>query len=455
MCGVAVYNNLQMDDLRRVNSVQLYTFWKNLSLGLLVIIALMAFSHILPFYASPIIAFLAATVLYTMLYNNKMRTESGCLVIVYTLLYCVVNYTIVTVVLSILTMWHFVSLPKEFLFLNDPYISSLLMNPVCLITCIVLYFRRRSIGICRECRLSADGLYERGKAGSIFRYEAYFQIRNLIYLFGFLTVAVWAYYEFIYIKLSLNSRDYYVFTWLNIISFVLDELYFVARYYNLYLDLKENDEIITQEELQDMTAKTYLRYYVICGDKIYLDPKSIVAGSEYKEVLDTPFVTKRSVNGIPIPEVRSIIRRLTGSADGELRFFYGSRSAELKNHSVLRYFYFLDGRLEDYQDMPVDGEWVDFEDVKRFYTHTPGKFAPMAVGDISRLATIILTEKMYDENGRRKVRLKSYSPTFTLEDVRNSALDFQYDKWIKISMFNSDTPFYRVKKLFRGKPKVR
>ncbi len=455
MCGVAVYNNLQMDDLRRVNSVQLYTFWKNLSLGLLVIIALMAFSHILPFYASPIIAFLAATVLYTMLYNNKMRTESGCLVIVYTLLYCVVNYTIVTVVLSILTMWHFVSLPKEFLFLNDPYISSLLMNPVCLITCIVLYFRRRSIGICRECRLSADGLYERGKAGSILRYEAYFQIRNLIYLFGFLTVAVWAYYEFIYIKLSLNSRDYYVFTWLNIISFVLDELYFVARYYNLYLDLKENDEIITQEELQDMTAKTYLRYYVIYGDKIYLDPKSIVAGSEYKEVLDTPFVTKRSVNGIPIPEVRSIIRRLTGSADGELRFFYGRRSAELKNHSVLRYFYFLDGRLEDYQDMPVDGEWVDFEDVKRFYTHTPGKFAPMAVGDISRLATIILTEKMYDENGRRKVRLKSYSPTFTLEDVRNSALDFQDDKWIKISMFNSDTPFYRVKKLFRGKPKVR
>lgn len=105
--------------------------------------------------------------------------------------------------------------------------------------------------------------------------------------------------------------------------------------------------------------------------------------------------------------------------------------------------------------MPVDGEWVDFEDVKRFYTHTPGKFAPMAVGDISRLATIILTEKMYDENGRRKVRLKSYSPTFTLEDVRNSALDFQDDKWIKISMFNSDTPFYRVKKLFRGKPKVR
>ncbi len=444
-----------MDDLTRVNSVQLYSFWKNLSLGLLVIIALMAFSHILPFYASPIVALLAAAFLYTMLYNTRMRPESGCLLVTYTLLYSVINYTIVTVLLNILTIWHLVELPTEFLFLNDPYIPSLLMNPLCFITCVVIYARRRNIGVCRDCSLRTGGLYERGKMGAIFKYEAYFQIRNLCYLFGFLTVAVWSYYEFVYIRLSLNSRDYYVFTWLNIIAFVLDEVYFVARYYNLYLDLKENDEIISQEELHDMTAKTYLRYYVICGNKIYLDPHSIVPGAEYKEVLDTPFVTKRSVNGIPIPEVRSIIRRLTGAPDGELRFFFGRRSSDLKNHSVLRYFYFLDGEPEDYQDMPVDGEWVDFEKVKYIYSHTPGQFAPMAVGDLSRLATIVLTSKKYDEEGRRKVNIKNYSPNFNLKDVRDTELDFQDDKWVRISLFNSDTPFYKVKKFFRGKPKVR
>ncbi len=444
-----------MDDLRRVNSVQLYSFWKNLSIGLLTIIGLMAFSHVLPFYASPIVAFLAAAFLYTMLYNNRIGSSPNCMVVIYALLYSIINYTVVTVLLNILTIWHFVKLPAEFLFLNDPYIPSLLMNPVCFVTMLVIYLRRNHLSICRDCRLKAGGLYERGKAGSIFRYETYYQIRNLIYLFGFLSLAVWAYYEFIYIRLSVNARDWYVFTWLTIIAFVLDEVYFVYRYYNLYLDLKENDEIISQEELHDMTAKTYLRFYVICGEKIYLDPHTITPGAEYKEVLDTPFITKRSVNGIAIPEVRTIIRRLTGVDDGELRLFYCRRSVDLKNHSILRYFYFLPGQPEDYPDLGIDGEWVDFADVKRIYTRTPGKFSNRAVADLSRLATIILTEKIFDENGKRKVNIKSYSSNFTLSDVKNSTLDFQDDKWVKISMFNSDTPFYKIKKLFKGKPKVR
>lgn len=392
---------------------------------------------------------------YAMIYNNRQRTDSSCLVVDYVLLYCVINYTLVTVVLNVLTLWKVVDLPEEFIFLHDPYIPSLVMNPVCFITCLVMYFRRRRLGICRQCRMYTDSMYERGKTGLIFKYEAFFQIKNLCIMFGVLTAFIWVYYEFVYIELSVNTRDWYVFTWLNIIAFVLDELYFVVRYYNLYLDLKENDEIISQEELQDITSKTYLRYYVICDNKLFLNPHSIIPGAEYKEVLDTPFVTKRSVNGIAIDEVRSIIRRFTQVDDGELRFFYGRRSADLKNHSILRYFYFLSGNPDDYNDIPVEGEWVDFDMVKRIYSHTPGKFAPTAVTDLSRLATIILTEKIYDENGRRKLRLKNYAPNFSLIDVRESILDFQDEKWVKISMFNSDTPFFRIRRILRGKPKIR
>ena len=58
----------------------------------------------------------------------------------------------------------------------------------------------------------------------------------------------------------------------NIIAFVIDEIYFASRYYNMYLDLKENGEIITEDELGDMTTKTYLRYYVVCGNNIYINP---------------------------------------------------------------------------------------------------------------------------------------------------------------------------------------
>lgn len=444
-----------MEDLTKVNSLQLYRFWKNLSIGLLSLIAMLAISRILPFYASPIVAFLCSAFLYTLIYNNRISSDGNCVIVLYSLLYCVINYTIATVMLSVLEIWNIVSLPDEFLFLNDPYIPSLLLCPICFLTLIVLYIRRNSLSFCQSCKLKTGGLYERGRNGQIFRYESFYQIKNLIYLFGSLSVLIWSYYQFVFIKLALNSRDWYVFTWLSIIAFIIDEIYFIYRYYNLYLDLKENDEIITEEELQDMTAKTYLRYYVICDNKIFLDPHTITPQQTYKEVFDTPFITKRAVNGIPLPEVLSIIQRLTGVKDGELRFFYGRKSPDLKNHSLLRYFYFLDGKPEDYPELPLDGEWVDFDDVKRMYTHTPGKFAPRAISDLSRLATIILTEKIFTEDGKRKSKIKSYSPTFNLRDVRASQLDFQDDKWVRISMFNSDTPFYKIKKLFKTKPRVR
>lgn len=444
-----------MEDLAKVNSLQLYGFWKNLSVGLLSLIGLMAFSRILPFYAAPILAILCAAFLYALIYHNRTKADGNCIIVLYSILCCVVNYTVITIVLNVLTIWNLINLPEEFLFLNDPYIPSLLMNPVCMLTMIGVYLRRRSLAVCRNCKLKHGGLYERGKAGAIFKHESYFQIKNLIYLFAILSAVIWSYYIFVYIRLSLSSRDWYVFSWLTIIAFICDELYFIYRYYNLYLDLKENDEIITEDDLQDITAKTYLRYYVICQNKIFLDPHSITPHQEYKEVLDTPFITKRAVNGIPLTEVRTIIQRLTGVKDGELRFFYGRKSVDLKNHSLLRYFYFLDGNPEDYADMPLDGEWVDFEDVKRIYSRTPGRFSPRAVADISRLATIILTEKLFTEDGRRKTKIKSYAPSFNLHDVRMSQLDFQDDKWVKVSMFNSDTPFFKIKKLFRPKPRVR
>lgn len=444
-----------MEDLRKVNSLQLYQFWQSLSIGLLTIIAMMALSRVLHFYAAPIIAFLAAGFLYSLLYRNRTGNDPSCQIITYSLLYCVVNYAVVTIILNILFIWKIVELPKEFLFINDPFIPSLLLNPVCAVTLWIIYMRRNKLYFCRECRLRTGGLYERGKAGNIFRYESAYQLRNLVWLFTILSVIIWTYYQFVYITLAMNARDWYIFTWLTIIAFIGDEVYFVYRYYNLYLDLKENDEIITEEDLQDMTAKTYLRYYVICDNKIFLDPHTITPNQEYKEVFDTPFITRRAVNGIPLPEVKTIIRRLTGVDNGELRFFYGRKSADLKGHSMLRYFYFLDGKPEDYPEMPLNGEWVDFDTVKRMYTRTPGKFSPHCVTDLSRLATIILTEKIFTEDGKRKSKIKSYSPSFDLHDVRKSQLDFQDDKWIKVAMFNSDTPFFKIKKLFKAKPRVR
>ena len=77
-------------------------------------------------------------------------------------------------------------------------------------------------------------------------------------LFGLLSVTIWIYFLVFYIKINANARDWYLFTWLTVIAFLLDEVYFLFRYYNLYLDLKENDEIISEQEIDDMGADRHM-----------------------------------------------------------------------------------------------------------------------------------------------------------------------------------------------------
>ena len=175
------------------------------------------------------------------------------------------------------------------------------------------------------------------------------------------------------------------------------------------------------------------------------------AGLTKREVLDTPFFTKQTMNGIMVEDVKKVIERMTGVDNGQLRFFYGRKSPDDDKHSILRYFYFLDGDVSEYPELETPGEWVSFDKIKYLYSNTPGKMAELAVYDITRLATIMLTEKIFNEEGYRKTGLKSYNPTFNLLEVKKSQLDFQDDKWINISLFNSDTPLYSFKKWWRNK----
>ncbi len=439
-----------MENLKKVNGTHLYEMWKNLSYGIFTLIALVALTRMLPFYLAPAVGLGAAAVLYTIIYYNRTNRLSTCVVTVYCLFYCVLIYSFVSIVLNVLYAVGLLLLPDELIFFNQPYIPSLLLTPISFLTLIVLSFRRKKFQVCIDCRLHNGDWHDRGLLGQILHHESALQLRNLIFIFGFIAAIDWAYYLFVYVNINLTSRDWYVFSWFFVIMLVLDEMYFVFRYYNLYLDLEESNEIMDETDMEDAQAKTYLRFYVVCDNHIYVDPQSIDPAATYKEVIDTPFITRRSVAGIRVDQVRQIVSRMTGISDGELRFFFGRKSPDMQNSTLLRYFYFLDGTIEDYPELSVKGEWMDFEQFKRVYSMTPGKMSHRALSDLTRLATIIQTEKVFDDRGFRKNKIKSYVPGFTLKDVRRSRLDFQDDKWIRISLFNSDTPFYRLKRWWRN-----
>lgn len=439
-----------MEDLKKVSSNQLYSLWKNLSVGLLIVVGFIAFTKLFPYFISPILALIGAATLYTILYNNKIGSQQTCMVIPYSLFFCLLSYSFLTIIINVLYIWGIIWIPQEFSFFSNSYLPALVLDPISFITFVIINIRSKHLSVCSDCKLTMGDTNERGKLGNILKYESHFQLHNLMYLFGVLTIIIWIYYLKVYINTDINERDWYVFLWLNIIAFVLDETYFIIRYYNLYLDLKENDEIITQEELKDMTAKTYLRFYVICEEKVYLNTKIADPDAPYRQVIDTPFFTKRTVNGITIPEVYNIIKQMTGRGDGELRFFFGRKIQDMRGHSILRYFYFLDGKVEDYPELKTSGSWISFSELKKIYSYNPGNMTQIFVSDLTRLATIMVTQKIFDENGYRKNKIKSYNPTFSLQEIKDSKIDFQDDKWIRISMFNSDTRLYRIKRWLRN-----
>lgn len=436
-----------MKDLQKVNERQLYAFWKNFSIGLMTLVATLVLSRLFPFYFSPIIGLLAAAFLYTVLYNHKIKRDGNCMVVIYSIFYCVIVYSFVVIIINILDIWNFVKIPRELSFFNEPFIPSLILNPVCFLVLVAIYLRRNRLTICVDCKISKGLSIERGKFGEILNTETRIQLINLMTMFGILTVVEWVYYFNWYFQSTLvNNRDWYVFLGINIIVFILDELYFMSRYYNIYLDLKENGEIITEEELRDMTAKTYLRYYVICGNSVFLNRRVADVRNEGQFLIDTPFLTKRNVNGITTAEVHGIIQRLTGVRDGELRFFYGRKSLDIEKHRILRYFYFFDGKPEDYADMDIDGEWLNFETVKRIYQENPNSMSLTLLTDISRMVTVVLTQKIFDERGYRKMKIRSYQPTLSLTEIREKNYDFQDDKWIRISIYNSDIRSFQFRR---------
>ena len=438
-----------MKDLDKINSSRLFSFWKNLSLGLLIVLVSMFIAQVLPYYFSPIITLIGAAVLYTMLYNGRIESNPSCMLVVYALFYSMITYAFITIVINILYIWGIFSLPKELTFFSPPYIPSLMYNPICCLVIGFILIRGNSMNFCNDCKFKNGLSIDRGRFGQLLHKENKVQLFNLFCLFLVMSVIVWVYYFTYYDKSAdVNSRDKYIMLWLNLLCIVIDELYFALRYYSIYLDLKEEGNIITEQELSDMTTKTYLRFYVICANSIYVNTKIMDPRMPYREIIDTPFVTKRNVNGITTAEVNGIISSMI-RIPGHLRFFFGRKNPDLEKHSLLRYFYFLDGTPEDYPEVRLAGEWMDFNRIKNIYNSSPTLMSSTFLGDMSRMATIVLTQKIFDDRGFRKIKVKSYQPTFTLEEIRQNDYDFQDDKWIRVSMFNSDTKGFHMRRLMR------
>lgn len=442
-----------MKDLHKVNIQQLYSFWKNLSVALLLIIILQVVGIFLAPLYTIVAALLGILVLYAIIYRDKTSQHPTYMLICYGLMMSFINFTVVTLVINLLYEWGVITnFDEEFIIFHGPHISVILMAPICCIVLTVSYLLRRTLRRKFDHRFNIrTDTFIKGKLGAILTRESRHQILLLIGLFALISVIQWSYYVFVYNKgYAPTDRDLYVFFWLSTGIYVGYEIYLFVHNYSLNMDLKESGDIITPGELNVMAPKTYYRCYVICDDKMFLSFDCKDAENPDHNVLDTPFFFSES--GIPMPEenVKRMIEKETGVENGELRFLYGFQAPGLERHSVLRYFYFLDGKPEDYPTLQLPrGEWKTYNEINKVFRNRPHSMASFLVADTARIITITRTAAIFDENGYRKMKIHNYVPTFNLVDMRSSDLDYQSEKWIEVSKFNEDVPFFRIRRWFR------
>lgn len=426
--------------------------WRNVAIPIVTVILMIILTNILPSIFAPVVSTFTAIVLYYQVIANSYSKEESCAISPYIFFIVVVSYTITLIILNILAVVGAVQLPDEFIFFDGTYIMGLILSPVGLISTTIIYLNRKHLTLCLNCKITSGSPGERGRIGNIYSSESNSLMRDIISLYAINTLINYGYYIFEYIDVNISQRDTFVFGGLTIIVYLIVIGKYAIHYYNLFLDLKENDELLTPGDLNELGTRTYVRYYVICDDSVYMSASQ--HDNQYdseSDIIDSPFSIHRNVSGFQEYELKQFIEEQTGVKGGELRFFYGRKLPDAAGRKVLRYFYFIPGEIEDHPGLKVPGTWISSDKLKTIYNNTPDRLSSVCLTDISRLAMITITSKIYKPNGERRNKLRQYRPSFTLREIKSDNLDFQNDRWVRVAHFNSDTSFFKLKRWWRNR----
>lgn len=426
--------------------------WRNVAVSMASFIMLNLLTVILPPIFAPVVSTAVAIFLYYQVVSSSYSRHETCALVPYIFFFIALTYTVVLVTMNILAVWGILTLPDEFMFFDGIFLQSLIIGPSAIIVLVVFSLRRKNLTLCLNCKITHGSPMSRGNLGAIFKHESSFILRNIMVMYVIIVTIVYTYYFTEFVDVNVTPRDRIIFTGVSVTAYLTNILYFGIRYYNLYLDLRERDELLSPDDISTLGTRTYLRYYVICDDSAYMagsDADTTPLSPDEPDITDTPFVIRHNTGLISSAEINQIIETQTGVTGGELRFFYGRKIADAAGRRVIRYFYFITGKPEDYPKLATEGHWMSCDKLKAMYNDTPERLAPAFLSDISRIALIIITKKTYHSNGERRSKLTHYRPSFSFREIKDDPIDFQNDQWIRVSMFNADSSFFHIKKWWR------
>ncbi|MCM1522810.1 MAG: hypothetical protein NC039_09195 [Muribaculaceae bacterium] len=328
---------------------------------------------------------------------------------------------------------------------NIPYLTVLVISPVTLAMALWSKLVGLRYGACRNCLISLGSKSERGFLGELFSQESKYQRDLLIVLFTIIFITSWGYYTFYYINVNINQPDQFFFGWIPVILYIISIIYLGARYFTVWAYYSQD---IEGSDLRK-GASTSVRFLIISGDNIYL-----ARGEEYNQIpdsnkYDTPAsLTVNYRDNVTLKEAKKFfddISRLS-PGDFDFRFMYVSYEAA-GNRNIFHFICSPKDKEILGQSAFSHGKWYNLSRLDRMLHNRD--LTPILAAEIHRLYTITMAWKTYDYDGRRLYKVKNYRPIFRLKDICDWDVDFNSSHWIKVSHFNEDKPFFRLRRLFR------
>lgn len=326
-----------------------------------------------------------------------------------------------------------------------PYITSLVIFPVCTVIILLLNSRFLHMRHVRNCHLHNQYNPSQPMFGRMVHATYRSLLNKMVIITAVISVIDYTYYFLYYRNISINKPDKFFFFFVPAAIFLWSIFFVRSSYSSLVIGngrkiLAKSD---SSQKVSTITDSAVTRFLVVRDGKLLLD----VSESAIQNCsVDTPFteIKPSSYKG-SAEHGRKDFEYIAKISNFDLRLLYESNDKLFHNRC---YHYLV--TLPEYCNVDLlPGEWVGIDGIDRLMKM--GVLNPLFTDEIYRIYTIAMAWKTYDKNGKRKFPIRNYRPNFRLEDLQGYDADFQDDHWLKVSRINQDKRLWFIRRFLLNK----
>ncbi len=410
------------------------SIWRNYAIGITAVAVVPVAGLLLPAELLPFLSLLISLFLFSHIRKTRTR-KTECALVPYMSARVLLGYTFFAAILYVAAryvnenlgvFWQLEMRRHSFFYLAVLY----------LVVAGAMSRRQWSNTFCTACLLRNGMPQEREVLGHIYASETRYLYRRLLKMSGLVAVLTFAPVAIGFYKTPDSILAKIVSIYVPLALMVADILYMRFRY-SLVGTLREKE---VEEKFPFEGKFKLIRILVIKDEKVYF--------VENEGIKDTPFVfTEPFDDEVSHRTAQRYMADMLGeSPDNDtLRFCYGTIDP-INRRSIEHYLYFAGDKSEIRQYEEKTGKrglWLSKPELEQNFSHG---FSRLVCSEFHRIYTVMQTSKLYFPNGKKKILIKGYKPSFSLSELKHAEVDFSDNRWMLLSRFNKDVSFYTLKK---------